>query len=66
MPCFTVRENTERPETIIHGTNILVNNRQLSFSNYIKNANLGRKEVNIDLWDGKTANRIADKIISLL
>ena len=66
VPCFTVRENTERPETIIHGTNILVNNRQLSFSSYIKNANLGRKEVKIDLWDGKTASRIADKLMSLL
>ena len=66
VPCFTVRENTERPETIIHGTNILVNNKQLSFSSYIKNANLGRKEVKIDLWDGKTAGRIADKLISLL
>lgn len=28
IPCFTIRENTERPITIEEGTNILVGNKK--------------------------------------
>lgn len=57
VPCFTLRNNTERPVTITHGTNHLVNTENLSESI--------RKVVNsevvpalIPMWDGKTAHRI--------
>jgi UDP-N-acetylglucosamine 2-epimerase (non-hydrolysing) len=62
IPCLTLRENTERPITVIQGTNILVGN------------NLNRLESEIDLildgrgkrgsrpslWDGNASERIAE------
>jgi UDP-N-acetylglucosamine 2-epimerase (non-hydrolysing) len=55
IPCLTVRENTERPVTITHGTNQLCELGQLKR----KAAEIiqGQK---IELWDGKTAGRIVD------
>jgi UDP-N-acetylglucosamine 2-epimerase (non-hydrolysing) len=58
IPCLTVRENTERPVTITHGTNQLCELAQLKQ----KAAEIIQLQVRspkkIELWDGKTAERI--------
>jgi len=57
IPCFTLRENTERPITLIEngGTNQMIQKiSQIS--------QIGLKECkgSIDLWDGKSSGKIAD------
>lgn len=64
IPCFTMRENTERPETQSIGTNTLVGisieNLETFYRSFVKN---GKKASGIpELWDGKASERI----ISLL
>ncbi len=64
VPCVTVRPNTERPVTITHGTNELV----VPLRSAVVRAALaacGKRATGkpvIDLWDGKTAERIAEVI----
>ncbi|PWH83870.1 UDP-N-acetylglucosamine 2-epimerase (non-hydrolyzing) [Algibacter marinivivus] len=67
VPCITLRENTERPETCDIGTNILVG----SDSEKIKNAfkilltdNWKQGEVP-ELWDGNAAKRIVNHLTSI-
>lgn len=57
IPCATVRENTERPITISHGTNELIKPSQIVES--AQKALMGnwKKGVPIPLWDGHTAER---------
>ena len=61
IPCLTMRENTERPETIKDGTNILVgNNAQLIIEECQKILNRkGKSGSYPSIWDGHTAKRIA-------
>ena len=56
VPCFTIRENTERPITLIEngGTNKLINNLNEIELKYYKN--------NIDLWDGVNSLKILNII----
>jgi UDP-N-acetylglucosamine 2-epimerase (non-hydrolysing) len=60
IPCITLRENTERPVTVLEGTNVLVGtdkNRIVLES--INAINARKNGVKIpELWDGKTAQRI--------
>ena len=60
VPCLTLRENTERPVTITHGTNQLVGNdpaRVAAAWDAVKaNPPKGRMP---ELWDGRAAERIA-------
>ena len=67
VPCMTLRDNTERPETILEGTNELIgtnpNAIAPAFKKLLSNDwKIGRVP---ELWDGKTANRIIDVIIKL-
>ena len=57
VPCLTVRPNTERPVTITHGTNRLVNPHDLLEAAGRAWSTGGRRE--IELWDGHAAERIA-------
>jgi UDP-N-acetylglucosamine 2-epimerase (non-hydrolysing) len=61
IPCLTLRENTERPVTITHGTNRLVGTRTEDILDGF-HAALDRKpgQSRPELWDGKTAQRITD------
>ena len=64
VPCFTLRENTERPETIELGTNSLVSVDD-DFSE-IYNKNNTKQSKDIPLWDGNSALRISDEILRYL
>jgi UDP-N-acetylglucosamine 2-epimerase (non-hydrolysing) len=65
VPCLTLRENTERPATVDHGTNQVVGvkpDRILAAAqDILRNVVLGddvRPSRRPPLWDGKTAPRI--------
>jgi UDP-N-acetylglucosamine 2-epimerase (non-hydrolysing) len=65
IPCLTLRENTERPITVTEGTNTIVGNATdviLEAANDILD-NGGKAGRIPDLWDGHTAERIADIIL---
>jgi UDP-N-acetylglucosamine 2-epimerase (non-hydrolysing) len=58
IPCLTLRENTERPITVTQGTNRLVRPEELHAA--VANALATKpKRPRIELWDGKTAGRVA-------
>ncbi len=60
IPCLTVRENTERPITITHGTNQLCKlDDLLRKTDEILNGH-ARIRKDLELWDGRTAERITD------
>lgn len=66
IPCFTMRNNTERPETITIGTNNLVGtsvkNLERIYSEFL---NTEPKKCGIpELWDGKASERIIDALLS--
>lgn len=61
IPCYTLRDNTERPITITLGTNNLVNTDNIL--NEIQNIHNVHGEVP-PLWDGKTALRIKKLLLS--
>jgi UDP-N-acetylglucosamine 2-epimerase (non-hydrolysing) len=67
IPCITLRENTERAETIELGTNELVGTNPENLQPYLEKLMRGewKKYKGIPYWDGKTAERIVDKIIEI-
>ena len=62
IPCITLRENTERPETVEIGTNILLGNNYEKIHMYLELAKLNKwkKHSVPKYWDGKTSKRIVD------
>lgn len=67
VPCLTLRNNTERPETITEGTNEMIGDNLEALSNAIKRLNEGKwKEGKIpQLWDGRTSERIVSVLLNL-
>ena len=61
VPCFTLRDNTERPVTITEGTNTLVgaDGRGLGAAIADFFATGGKRGRVPELWDGKAGHRIA-------
>lgn len=59
IPCLTLRENTERPITLTQGTNRLI--RPLDVAAALEEIISGKwpKGSVPDMWDGKTATRVA-------
>jgi UDP-N-acetylglucosamine 2-epimerase (non-hydrolysing) len=65
VPCLTVRPNTERPITILQGTNQLVQADRRALVESARRV-LGRemkRPPEIELWDGRTAARIVDVLL---
>jgi len=68
IPCITLRNNTERPETVKIGTNELIGTdpaaikpaMELLFSGNWKKGGIPK------LWDGKAGQRIINTLISLI
>jgi UDP-N-acetylglucosamine 2-epimerase (non-hydrolysing) len=67
VPCLTLRDNTERPETITLGTNELVGTAPENLKPYLEKLMSGnwKKGGKIPLWDGKTAGRIVDSLLKI-
>ena len=67
VPCLTLRNSTERPETITIGSNELIGDNPLNLIPFLEKLNSGKwKKSNVPpLWDGKTSKRIVDKMIEL-
>lgn len=67
VPCITLRNTTERPETITIGTNELIGNDPAQIKVFMDKLFAGKwKKGKIPaLWDGKTAQRIITTLLSL-
>jgi UDP-N-acetylglucosamine 2-epimerase (non-hydrolysing) len=68
VPCMTLRNNTERPETVIEGTNEIVGTEPKAIRPFMEKLNSGdwKKGLIPELWDGNSAKRIIDILIKLI
>ncbi|MFC1839880.1 non-hydrolyzing UDP-N-acetylglucosamine 2-epimerase [Thermodesulfobacteriota bacterium] len=65
VPCLTIRENTERPITIVMGSNTLVGNKKENILKHFHDVMENGKEGRVPpLWDGKAAERIVEILLS--
>jgi UDP-N-acetylglucosamine 2-epimerase (non-hydrolysing) len=60
VPCITLRNSTERPETVSQGTNELIGTNPAALAPYMEKLFAGtwKKGMIPELWDGKTGERI--------
>lgn len=67
VPCMTLRDNTERPETVTDGTNELIGTNPKSIKPAMERVFSGNwKQGTIPkLWDGKAGQRIINQIIMM-
>lgn len=68
VPCLTLRNNTERPATVTHGSNQLIGTdpEKIVSAAYKVLATPRNIETRPELWDGQAAVRIADELVSWL
>ena len=62
IPCMTLRDNTERPETVRIGTNELVGTHPKAITPALQKLFAGswKKGSIPELWDGNSAKRIVE------
>ena len=67
VPCITLRDNTERPETCTVGTNELIGTNTAAIKPALDKLFAGewKKGAIPELWDGHTAERIIDILAKL-
>lgn len=67
IPCMTLRNNTERPETVDIGTNELIGTDPANLLPAFQKLFSGnwKKGAVPQLWDGKTGKRIVEKLLEL-
>ena len=68
VPCITLRDSTERPETVTTGTNELIGTDPAAFAPVLERLFAGRwkKGAIPEMWDGQTAPRIVAALERLL
>jgi UDP-N-acetylglucosamine 2-epimerase (non-hydrolysing) len=68
IPCLTLRRNTERPVTVELGTSTIVGNNESLIRDTFEQILAGQYKRGrpIPLWDGQTAERVADCLWELL
>ncbi|KRC82777.1 non-hydrolyzing UDP-N-acetylglucosamine 2-epimerase [Sphingomonas sp. Root241] len=68
IPCLTLRDSTERPETVSTGTNELIGTDPAALAPALERLFAGEwKKGGIpEKWDGKTAQRIVDALEELI
>jgi len=67
IPCLTLRNNTERPETVSVGTNVLVGTSKENLIKYLTLLQQGnwKKGTIPELWDGNASDRIINQLLTL-
>jgi len=67
IPCMTLRDNTERPETIKEGTNELIGTNPANLIPALKKLFNERWKIGSipEKWDGKTAQRIIESLLQI-
>ncbi len=65
VACFTIRDNTERPITVEEGTNLLIGTTGGKILRAYDDFKRGLQKASRipDLWDGRTAKRIVDRLL---
>jgi UDP-N-acetylglucosamine 2-epimerase (non-hydrolysing) len=65
IPCLTLRDNTERPVTVTHGTNILVGSDPATIRVEVRKILEGvtKRGLVPERWDGGAARRIVDVLL---
>jgi UDP-N-acetylglucosamine 2-epimerase (non-hydrolysing) len=66
VPCFTLRDNTERPVTITHGTNMLLGLDPVRLEEIPRRLRTRRPATVPPLWDGRAGERAAAEIARVL
>jgi UDP-N-acetylglucosamine 2-epimerase (non-hydrolysing) len=68
IPCLTLRQNTERPVTVQLGTSTIVGNNEGLIRETFEQVLAGKYKHgrSIPLWDGHTAERVADNLDKFL
>jgi UDP-N-acetylglucosamine 2-epimerase (non-hydrolysing) len=66
VPCFTLRENTERPVTVTHGTNLVLGLEPSRLAEIPERLGAPRPHLVPPLWDGQAGGRAADEVERLL
>lgn len=68
VPCLTLRDSTERPETVTVGTNVLVGTDPAALAEPLRRVKAGewKRGAIPALWDGRAAERIVDALERLL
>ncbi len=65
VPCITLRDRTERPVTLEHGTNVLVGSSPEKIIREFNRLSLGGQKLNQSprYWDGNAAKRIIKVLV---
>jgi UDP-N-acetylglucosamine 2-epimerase (non-hydrolysing) len=67
IPCMTLRDSTERPETVEIGTNELVGTDPVALAGYFAGLSRGEWKTGTipELWDGHASERIVDTLLRI-
>ena len=67
IPCMTLRDNTERPETVLEGTNELIGTNPKAIKPAMEKLFSGNWKIGTipEKWDGNTSTRIVEELLKL-